>query len=171
MSTGCPNTSASSGNALVDAVEHAGEVEVGRQPQRREAVARDAEIRERLVVGAAAHQIRDDGHARVVPAERRDHRVDEVALERNLEADVLVDDLDLDIVADDPPDVVEHILLGAGQGSHVDQRLGAVGDDVVLVAGGQAGRIGRGAQRRAQESGCRARRGRERIRVVRMPRP
>ena len=99
-------------------------------------------------------------------AERRDHRVDEVARERHLEADVLVDDLDLDVVADDAADVGERGVLGAGQRPHVDERLGAVGDDVVLVAGGEAGRVGRRAQRRAEESGCRARRGGEGVRVA-----
>ena len=88
------------------------------------------------------------GNARVVPPERADHRVDEIALERHLETDVLVDDLDLDVIADDAPDVGERLLLGAGQRAHIDERLGTVGDHVVLVSRGETGRIGRGAQRR-----------------------
>ena len=96
-----------------------------------------------------------------------DHRVDQVAAERHLEADVLVDDLDVDVVADDPADVGEGGFLGARQRAHVDQRLGAVGDDVVLVAGGEPGRVGRRPQRGAEESGCRARRRREGVGVVR----
>ena len=48
------------GHALVDAVEHRGEVEVGGQPQRREAVAGDAEPPERLVVGATGEAVGQD---------------------------------------------------------------------------------------------------------------
>ena len=56
--------------------------------------------------------------------ERRDHRVDQVAVERHLEADVADDDLDLDVVADDPLDVGERVVLGARKHAHVDERLG-----------------------------------------------
>ena len=98
--------------------------------------------------------------------ERADHRVDEVAAEGHLEPDVLVDDLDLDVVADDPPDVGERRVLGARQSAHVDERLGAVGDHVVLVARGESRRVRRRPQRGAEESGCRARRRGESVGVV-----
>ena len=124
----------------------------------REAVARDPEVGEGLVVGAAAHEVRDHRNTRVVAAQRADHRVDEVSAERHLQPDVLVDDLDLDVSAHDPPDVGEGLLLGAGQGAHVDERLGAIRDHVVLVAGGESGGVRRRPQGGAEESGCRTRR-------------
>src|SRR3712207_5870627 len=43
---------------LVDAVEQPGEVEVRRQPQRREPVAADPQLRPVLAVGAARHEVR-----------------------------------------------------------------------------------------------------------------
>ncbi len=77
-------------------------------------------------------------------------------------------DLDLDAVADDAADVVEGGLLRAGQHAHVDERLRAVGDDVVLVPGGQARGIGRRAQRGPDEAGCRARALREGVGIARV---
>ena len=109
-------------HALVDAVEHPGEVEVGGQPQRCEAVAGDAERRECLVVGAAAHAGTGSpgrrGRARPSAATIASTRS---PCEGHLEADVAHDDLDLDVVADDPLDVGEHLVLGAGQRAHVDR--------------------------------------------------
>lgn len=97
------------------------------------------------------HQVRDDGHSRIVFAEHRHHRVDERTGERNLEADVGVHDLDVDVVSDDAPDIGECCLLGSRQDAHVDQRLGVVGDHIVFVSCGQSGRVGRCAEGRAQK--------------------
>ncbi len=45
----------------------------------------------------------------------------------------------------------EHVVLGAGDHAHVDERLCPLRDDVVLVPGGEHGRIRGGAERGAQE--------------------
>ncbi len=55
-------------------------------------------------------------------------------------------ELDLDVVADDLPHLGEHGVLLARHGADVDERLGAVGDHVVLVAGVELRRVRRGAQ-------------------------
>ena len=66
---------------LVDAVEQRGEVQVGGQPQRREAEAADAELVPVLGVGAAGHEVRRHQRVRVLGEQRGRHRVDEVAVE------------------------------------------------------------------------------------------
>ncbi len=114
-------------DALVDAVEHAGEVQVRRQLQRGEAVAGDAERRERLVVGAAA-RAGTAARARRGRAVRGSATIASTsgAAERRLQADVAVhDDLDLDVVADEVAHLREHRVLVAGQRADVDERLGA----------------------------------------------
>src|SRR5690606_265859 len=57
-------------NPLVDAVEHAGEVQVGREPQRGEPEPADAEPAERLQVGATRHHVRHDPAAGVLGLQR-----------------------------------------------------------------------------------------------------
>ena len=102
-------------------------------------------------------------------AERRDHRVDEIARERHLEPDVVVDDLDLDVVATIFRMSASTASSLAGQSADVDERFGAIGDDVVLVARRENRRVGRRPQRRSQEGRCRARRRCERVWVVGIP--
>src|SRR5665213_2393811 len=46
-------------HSFVDAVEHAGEIEIGRETKRRESEPPNSDQRERLVVGAAEEAVRD----------------------------------------------------------------------------------------------------------------
>ena len=66
-------------------------------------------------------------------------------------------DVDHDVVAHDPLDLGEHPVFLARQGAHVDRRRRGIGDHVVLVARLEARGVGRRAERRTEEPGCRAR--------------
>src|SRR5215218_2538318 len=86
---------------LVDPVEERGEVEVGRQPQRRETEAAHAQALEALGVGAAAHRERHRAGAVVLGLEGGHHLVDERAVERRLDGVVVDQPLALDALADE----------------------------------------------------------------------
>jgi hypothetical protein len=63
-----------------------------------------------------------------------------------------VEHRDLDVGADQFGEFGEHCILFARKGADVDERLGGVRDDIVLVAGGgKRGGIGRGAKRGLDE--------------------
>ena len=154
-------------------MEHRGEVQPGRQPQGREAVAGDAEPGQRLVVGAPRERVRQHGGLRVHREQRRDHRVDEVPAEGRLEGDVAVDLLDPHVRPGELGDDASCLVLEARQEPRVQDRLGPPGDDVGLVAGGQLRGVGGVPQRRADEPRARAQRGDEAVdggRVLRVVR-
>ncbi len=146
-------------------MEHPRKVEFAGELERRESVALDAEFRQRFVVGPAAHQIGQDGGARVVFPERGHHLVDDFTLERQLESDVVVDDLDVDVGADELTDARQHVVLLAGERSKIDEGLGAIGDHVVLVAGRQHRRVAGDADGGTEEACGGAGRFDERFRV------
>ncbi|CAI7667292.1 unnamed protein product, partial [Penicillium discolor] len=105
----------------------------------------------------------------VVPPQRRHHRLDELPCERRLHADVTDHGLDPDVVAHDAPELREHVVLGPRDHADVDKRLGALRDDVVLVAGGESRRVGRRAERGPEEGLGRTGRGGEGVGVVGAP--
>src|SRR5918997_2354373 len=96
---------------LVDAVEQRGEVEVRRQPQRREAEAPHAQRLEALRVGAAAHGERHRPRAVVLGLEGGDHLVDQGAVERRLHGLVVDDPVALDALTDEPGELALELHL------------------------------------------------------------
>src|SRR5688500_17308508 len=102
-------------NPLVDAVEERREVEVRRQPQRREAEAAHAEPLEALGVGAAAHGEGHRARAVVLGLEGGDHLVDERAVERRLHGLVVDEPVALDPLAEKAGQLALELLLLAVQ--------------------------------------------------------
>src|SRR3954454_5347269 len=131
---------------LVDAVEQRGEVQVGRQPQRREPEAAHAQALEALGVGAAAHRERNRPRAVVLGLEGGDHRVDERSVERRLDGLVVDDPLALDALADQPGELPLELLLLPVEEPAVDGGARAARDDVGLVAGVEHRGVGGVAQ-------------------------
>src|ERR1700678_2107975 len=80
-------------HALVDAVEHAGEVELRRQLERAEPEAADAELAEPLRVGPGREAVGNHDPVGVFGAEGGGHRVPQVTVGCGLERDVVVDEL------------------------------------------------------------------------------
>ena len=148
-STRMPNCSDSTGTRSSMPWNSDGEVQVRRQPQRREAEAAHAEPLEALGVGAAAHREGHRARAVVLGLERGDHLVDQRAVERRLHGLVVDEPLALDALADQAGQLALELLLLAVEEAAVDGRAGRAGDDVGLVAGVEHRRVGRVAQGRA----------------------
>src|SRR5690606_35489938 len=102
------------------------------------------------------HAVRDRPRGRVLGLESIDHRLDQGAVERGLQCDVVVDELAAHLRPDERVDRLEEVVLEARQETAVDDGGGLAGDDVRLVAGLQLGRVGRVAERRADEPHQRA---------------
>src|SRR5216683_3199514 len=107
------------GDALIHAVEHPGEVEVGRKLQRREAEAPDAEPAERLRVRPARQAVLDDLSSRVLGHQGRDHRINQVAVERRLQRHVMVDELTVYARAEQVVHLSQELLLVAREESAI----------------------------------------------------
>src|ERR1039458_944512 len=110
--------------ALVHAVEHAGEVQISRKPQRGEPEAAHAEPAERLRVGPAGQAVRDDPDPRILVQEGRGHRVAQVTVERGLQGDVMVDELALHARAQQGVHPGEALVLVTRQEPPVQIRRG-----------------------------------------------
>src|ERR1700761_9601671 len=116
-------------DTLVDAVEHAGKVEICGQLQRGESVALDAELAERLGVGSAEHRVGHDPGSRVGGQQRVGHGLVEGALGRDLDRDVPVDDIPGQLGPDQFVQLGEELILVAGQVATVDLGLRLLRDD------------------------------------------
>src|ERR1022692_4648553 len=112
---------------LVDAVEHAREIQVGGEPERGEAEAPDAQPAEGFRVSAAGQAVRHDPGARVLGQQCPGHRRAKVAVECRLQRDVVVDELALDARAEQLVHLGEEFLLVAGQEPPVHVRHGGLG--------------------------------------------
>src|ERR1700729_110050 len=128
-------------NALVDAVEHAGEVELRRELQRAEPEAADAELAEPLRVGPGREAVGDGDPVRVFGGQRGGHGVPEVAVGGGLERDVVVDEFAGDLFSEQFVDLREELVLAAGQESPVEVRARCLRNHIHLVSGVQAGRV------------------------------
>ena len=135
-------------------MEHRRKIEFGSEFEGCEPVPGDAEKRERLVVGAPAEKVGKYGCPGVVAVEHPCHRVDQGAAEFVLEADILMHDDDLDVVADECANLGEYLFFFTGKGADVDEGFGVVGDDVVLVSGVEEGGVRGRSQGSTDESGC-----------------
>src|SRR5215213_8703135 len=105
---------------LVDPVEERGEVEIRRQPQRREAEAAHAQALEALGVGAAAHRERHRAGAVVLGLEGGHHRVDERPVERRLDRVVVHQPFALDALSDEARELALELLVLAVEEPAVD---------------------------------------------------
>src|SRR3984885_14218059 len=101
-------------DALVDAVEHAGKVQLGRKLQRAEPEAADAELAEPLRVGPGREAVGHRDPVRVLGGQRGGHRVPQVAVGGGLERDVVVDELAFHCFPEQLVDLREELVLAAG---------------------------------------------------------
>ena len=136
-------------------MEHPREVEPGRELERHEAVPGDPEPGQGLVVGPRRERVRQHRHPRILGAQGGHHRVDQIAVERDLERDVPVHVLEAHVLSGELREGRERLVAQPGHVPHVDRRLGATGDHVRLVARTQLGRVGGVAHRRTHEPGRR----------------
>ncbi|CAK7282174.1 hypothetical protein SGPA1_20140 [Streptomyces misionensis JCM 4497] len=149
-------------------MEHAREIQLRRQLQRREAEAADAEVVEGLGVGAAGEHVRDGLGGGVLGEQGRLHGLHQRAVEGGLDGLVGVHVLAADVRAEQPVEVAEELLLVAGQEAAVDVRGGLAGDDVDLVTGVELGGVGGVAQGRADQLGDAAELGDRGLHVLRV---
>ena len=127
-------------------MEQGREGQVGGQAHGREAVAGDAQPGEGLVVRAPAEHERQHLGLGVLRLQRGDHQLHQVPGEGGLQGDVPVLGCDGHVGTGELGDRGEGGLLLPGDQAHVHGAGGRGRDDVVLVAGGQPRRVGRGAQ-------------------------
>src|SRR6266566_4277834 len=82
-------------DTLVYAMEHSGKVQIGRKLEWGKSETPDSEARERLGVGASGQAVRNDPGSGILSQEGTGHGVDQIAVERSLERDIVMDEIPL----------------------------------------------------------------------------
>src|SRR5207253_6983838 len=103
------------------------------EPERGESEASHTQPAERLRVGAAGQAVRDGLASRLFGLQRADHRRAQIAVERGLHPDVMLDELALYVRPEQPVDLGQELLFAPGQETAVDVGAGRLGYHVHLV--------------------------------------
>src|SRR5215469_8408147 len=140
---------------LVHAVEHAEEVKLGRQAQRRVPEAADADPAERLRIGPAGQAVRHNLGGGVRGQDGGRHGVAQRAVELGLDSDVMVDELPLHTGPEQAVQLGEELIPVPRHEAAVHIRGCQAWDHVYLVARVKNGGVGRVGDRGPDHAGQR----------------